>query len=139
MGLLLLNYFSILPDPATFTNPALLRLTIFASLAAVACFVLPLKGMHDRIVLEKKRLRAEVNTRLEAAIQQIYRRADTQDLTGIDQLHQLLASLITAREVVDKIPTWPWDLGALTGFLSAFLLPFVIRVIIEVLENLGVL
>lgn len=65
--------------------------------------------MHNRIVSEKKRLRAEANMRLEATIQQVYRCADTQDLIGIVQLNKLLASLVTTREVVEKIPTWPWE------------------------------
>jgi hypothetical protein len=136
IGILLLNYFSILTDPATFVNPALFALTIFTSLIAVACFVLPLKGIHDRILSEKKRLRAEVNTRLEATIQEVYRRTDTQNLTGIDQLSQLMASLFTARTEVAKIPTWPWETGTLAGFISVFLLPFIIRLIIALLTQL---
>lgn len=105
-----MNYFSIATDPITFVNPALSALTIFTSLGAAACFVLPLKGMDDRIAAEKRRLRAEANTRLEATIQQVYRRADTQNLTGIDQLNQLMASLITTRDVLARIPTIrPWS------------------------------
>ncbi len=135
MGLLLLNYFSILTDPATFVNPALYGLTVFTSLVAVGCFVLPLRGMHDRIASEKKRLRAEANTRLEATIQEVYRRADSQNLTGIYQLNQLMTSLVMTREVLAKIPTWPWETGTLMGFISAFLLPFVVNLIIVLLEQ----
>lgn len=128
ISLLLLNYFSILTDPATFVNPALNGLTIFTSFIALAFFVLPLMGMHDRLVAEKKRLRAEANTRFEATIQEIYRRADSQNLAGIDQLNQLMTSLVTTRAELAKISTWPWEVGTLTGFISAFLLPFILRV-----------
>jgi preprotein translocase subunit SecE len=136
ISLLLLNYFSVLTDPATFVNRALFGLTIFTSLGAVLCFVLPLRGMHQRIVSEKKRLFGEANTRLEAAIQQIYQRADTQNLAGIDQLNQLMASLVTTREELKKIPTWPWETSTLTGFITLFLLPFIIRLIGWLLEQL---
>jgi hypothetical protein len=129
IGLLLINYFSILTDPTTFVNPALNALTISTSLIAVACFVLPLNGMHDRIAAQKNRLRAEANIRLETTIQEIYRRADTQNLVEIDQLNKLMTSLVTAREEITKIPTWPWDPRTLTGFVSAFLLPFFFRFI----------
>ena len=129
IGLLLLNTFSILTDPATFVNPALSGLTIFTSLGAVACFVLPLRGMHDRIILEKKRYQAEANGRLGATIEEVYRRADTQNLTGMSELNQLMQSLITTREVLAKIPTWPWDTETLAGFVSVFLLPIIIRLI----------
>lgn len=139
LSLLVLNYFSVVTDPATFVNPALFGLTIFATVGAIVCFVLPLKGMHDRIAAEKNRLRAEANSRLEAAIQQLYRRVDTGELTGIDQLHQLMASLVTTRDVLAKIPTWPWETGTLTGFLTALLLPLapgLLRIIIPVVEPL---
>lgn len=55
-------------------------------------------------------------------------------LMGIDQLNQLMASLVTTREVLAKIPTWPWETGTLTGFISAFL-PFAIGLIGVLLEQ----
>ena len=130
ISLLLLNYFSVLTDPATFANVALIALTIAASLIAVASFILPLQGMHDRIVAEKKRLRAEASARLEATIQQLYARADSQDLAGVDHLNQLMESLVTTRQIVENIPTWPWERGTLVTFISVFLLPFVVRLIV---------
>jgi len=136
IGLLLLNYFSILTDPATFVNPALMALVFFTSIVAVVCFVLPLKGMHDRIVMEKKRLRAEVNTRLEATLQEVFRRADTQNLAKVDQLNLLLSSLIMTREELAKISTWPWETGTLAGFISIFLLPFIVRLLAMLLQFL---
>lgn len=123
IGLLALNAFGILTDPATFVNPALLGLTIFALLAAVLCFVVPLRGMHERITAEKGHALGETNARLEAAVQELYRRADGRRLTGIEDINQLLASLVMTRDLVARIPTWPWDARTLTGFLSATLLP----------------
>lgn len=64
----------------------------------------------------------------------MYRRADAQNLTGIDQWNQLMASLVTTREVLAKIPTWPWETRALTGFISAFL-PFAVGLIGVLLEQ----
>jgi hypothetical protein len=40
-----------------------------------------------------------------------------------------------AREVVSKIPTWPWVTGTLTVFLSAFLLPLAAGLIVGLLER----
>jgi hypothetical protein len=136
IGLLLMNYFGVLTDPATFENLALIALTVGASLIAILCFVLPLRGIHARIGAEKKRLRAEASTRLEATIQQLYARADSQDLKEIEQLNQLMSSLITTRGIIDKIPTWPWEPGTLTGFVSALLLPFVVRLIVGFVAQL---
>jgi hypothetical protein len=128
-GVLMLNYFSIVTDPNTFVNPALYALTVVTSVIAVACFILPLTGMHERVVTEKNRLLAEVNSRLETTIQAVYERVDSQELTGVESLKQLMDSLVTSREVIRKIPTWPWDAGTLTGFISASVLPFILQFI----------
>jgi hypothetical protein len=137
ISLLLMNYFSVLTDPATFENLALIALTIGASLVAVVCFILPLQGMHDRIVVEKNRLLAQCNARLEATIEQLYARADSQDLDEVDRLNQLMVSLVTTREIIKKIPTWPWEPGTLMTFISVFLLPFVVGLIVEIIGQLG--
>jgi hypothetical protein len=137
IGLLLMNYFGVLTDPATFKNLALTTLTIAASLIAIVCFILPLRGMHDRIVAEKNRLRAQCSTRLEATIEQLYARADSQDLVGVDRLNQLMVSLVTTREIIEKIPTWPWEPGTLMTFISVFLLPFAVRLIVGLVDQLG--
>ena len=136
ISLLLLNYFSVLTDPATLVNPALITVVIAASLIAVALFLLPLRGMHDRIVAEKKRLLAEASARLEATIQQLFARADSQDLAGVDRLNQLMVSMVTTREIVEKIPTWPWEPGTLISFISVFLLPLVARLIVGLVGQL---
>ena len=137
MGLLLMNYFGVLTDPATFENLALITLTVGASLVAILCFILPLRGMHDQIVAEKNRLRAQCTSRLEATIEKLYARADSQDLAGIYGLKQLLTSLVTTREIIEKIPTWPWEPGTLMTFVSVFLLPLVIRIIVGIIGQLG--
>ena len=139
ISLLLMNYFGVLTDPATFENLALITLTIAASLVAVMCFILPLRGMHDRIVAEKNRLRAQCSSRLEATIEQLYARADSQDLAGVDRLNQLLVSLVTTREIIEKIPTWPWEPGTLMTFVSVVLLPFVVRLIVELVDQIGII
>ena len=138
ISLLLMNYFGVVTDPATFENLALTTLTIGASLVAVACFILPLRGMHDRIAAEKNRLRAECGTRLETAIEQLYARADLQDLAEVDRLNQLILSLVTTREIIEKIPTWPWEPGTLMTFISVFILPFVVRLIAGLVDQLGI-
>ena len=136
IGLLLMNYFSVLTDPATFVNLALITLVGVASLVAIACFILPLRGMQGRIAAEKKRLRAEASNRLEKTIQQLYTHADSNDLSEVGALNQLILSLVTTREIIEKIPTWPWEPGTLISFISVFLLPLVARLVVGLLGQL---
>lgn len=136
IGILLMNYFGVLTDPATFENVALITLTVTASIIAVVCFVLPLQGMHARIVAEKKRLLIEANTRLEDTIQRLYARSDSQDLAEVGHLNQLMVSLVTTLEIVERISTWPWKWETLLSFITVFLLPFVVRLIVGLIELL---
>ena len=123
MGLMILNAYSILTDPATFVNPALFALVVFAWFIAGAAFVLPLQGMHRRLQAEKQRLLAGVNARLEATISKLYDRAEQEPLEDVDRLGSLLSSLITTRDVITRLPTWPWDSGVILRFASTALLP----------------
>ena len=51
-----------------------------------------------------------------------------------EQLKGALALLHTEREIIMDIPTWPWRVGTLTGFLSAIVLPIILlfaQIVIE--------
>jgi len=137
ISLLLMNYFGILTDPATFENLALILLTIGASLVAILCFVLPLQGMHKQIVAEKNRLHGQCTTRLEAAIAELYARADSQGLAGVGELNQLIGSLVSTCEMIDQIRTWPWKRETLMTFISVFLLPFIVELIFMLAGRFG--
>jgi hypothetical protein len=51
---------------------------------------------------------------------------DQNDYDKLSQLNGVMASLKGERELLLKIPTWPWRAGSLTGFLSAITLPIII-------------
>ncbi|MES2209992.1 MAG: hypothetical protein V4515_07370 [Chloroflexota bacterium] len=94
-----------------------------AVLIAGAAFILPLRGVHDRLVRAKRDLQGEVGRRLSATLVQIHDGVDARDASAMDAAHRALSTLIAERDLVNRIPTWPWSTGALTGFLSAVLLP----------------
>ena len=94
-----------------------------AVLVAGAAFVLPLRGMHDRLVAEKRRLQGEVGRRISTTLESIQLAVDAGDGTAIEARNRALATLVAARDVVNRVPTWPWSTGALTGFASAIVLP----------------
>jgi hypothetical protein len=105
-------------------------------LLAVATFVIPLLGMHDRMAREKARLSHEVHDRLKATLARLHDGVDQDDLTAADQRHQTLASLLAERDLVAKLPTWPWSPGIVGGFVSAVLLPIALLLMTEVLQRM---
>lgn len=106
-----------------------------AVLIAALAFVLPLRGMHDRLVTEKRRLQGEVGRRLTSTVKAIHVAVDAEDGGAIEARNRALSTLIAERELVNRIPTWPWSTGALTGFLSAVLLPIGLWLVTRALER----
>lgn len=102
--------------------PWLIGIPLFAA----AAFILPLRAMHERLVTEKERLRGDAEERLQRVLGEINRDVDGLDLSRADGLGKTLASLIQQRDVLAKLPTWPWSVGTFRGFLSALLLPLAV-------------
>jgi hypothetical protein len=46
-----------------------------------------------------------------------------------------MASLLSEREVVAKLSTWPWSSGTFRGIASAVALPILLWFVIRVLER----
>jgi hypothetical protein len=90
---------------------------------AVIAFVVPLYGTHQRLAAEKVRLADEAEERLKGLLGQVDRDIDARDLGGLDPLDRALSLVLKEREIVAKLPTWPWSVGTARGFVSAILLP----------------
>ena len=133
-----LAYLSALTDPSTFTltNPTLLGFVVISILIATAAFIVPMYGMHERIVGEKARLEAEADRDLKDAFAELSTRARTRDLTEAAAFNDFLSSLTTRREVLSRIPTWPWQAATLRGFVTAVLLPIALWLAFRALDRL---
>jgi hypothetical protein len=127
IALLLLS--SILADPKAWqeVSPWLMAPWLVGfGVIAVAAFWLPLRGVHDRMTAEKHRLQDAVGQRIAATLEEIHAMVDQQDLARADGLSKALASLITERDLVNRLPTWPWQPGTLGALASAFVLPIIL-------------
>ena len=120
------------------TDPLALGIMVFMILLAAVTFVLPLLGMHRRMVEEKGRLESEANRRLEAALAELHRRLDAGDFTEImSELNSAIESLEIELDVLAKISTWPWQPGTLRIAISPVLLPVAVWLIQRLLERFG--
>lgn len=123
---LLIPYVWLLVEPRFFED----RLNIFGALAltgiAAATFILPLLGIHRRLTAEKHRLLSESSDRLESALAELHRRVDQGRLSRVDELNKTLASLEMERNLLSRIPTWPWQPETLRTLVAALLLPLVL-------------
>lgn len=121
--------------PIQFATVPYFGILILQMLLAIAAFILPIWIVHQRLISEKRRLQAELNQRLESALERLHRSFDADKLGEIDQLNSALVGLREERDILAKIPTWPWRAGTLTGFLSAVLLPIALFLIQLTLGN----
>jgi hypothetical protein len=64
---------------------------------------------------------------------------DARDLPRAEGMQKLLASQLSQRDVLARLPTWPWSSGTLRGFATTLLLPVIVflipRGVIELLPN----
>jgi hypothetical protein len=93
---------------------------------AILVFTLPLVGVHHLLAREKARLQDEIEQRIEAVLLRVHEQQDTVNFNDLGNLKTLLDTLLVEREMVTKLPTWPWQPGTLAGFTSALLLPLAI-------------
>ncbi|HEX6270544.1 MAG TPA: hypothetical protein VFZ43_09930 [Anaerolineales bacterium] len=108
---------------------------VFFSLLAVAVFFVPLLGLHHLLLREKERLQAEADSRLQAHIRELHRRIDARQLEDADAIHKHLASLALERDILIRLPTWPWQPGTLNIILTAVLLPIILWFLQQLLER----
>lgn len=103
---------------------------------AIIAFVVPLAGAHARLVEQKERLQDETELRLQAILGDVNRDVDARDLARADGLNKTLASLMLQREILAKLPTWPWSTATLRTFVSAMLLPMALFLAQQALSRL---
>lgn len=103
---------------------------------AILAFLLPLQSMRRLLAREKRRLIAEANRRLERAIALLHEQMDSGDTSNVGDSKSLLESLLIERDVLARIPTWPWNFGTLAGFLSTLLLSAAIWLVQQLLGDL---
>jgi len=115
--------------------PALLLL-VGQIVLAIAAFALPLRIVNERLTAEKRRLLAEANQRLKTTLARLHRCIDENELSQVTQLNSAITGLNAERDLLAKIPTWPWRAGMLSGFLSAVVLPIIMFLVQLVIRNM---
>jgi hypothetical protein len=137
VGLIAIPAFQLLTAPPA-VNLAAGSLVWLAMIAitGVAAFVLPLRGIHGRIVAEKRQLQSAAGERLATALTLLHDEVDGRDLGRADGLNKMIASLIQERDLLGRLPTWPWQPGTPWALISAIGLPIVVWLATRVLERL---
>jgi hypothetical protein len=106
-----------------------LSLLVIQLVLAIAAFVLPLRIVNSRLVSEKRRLLSELDQRVKGTLASLHRCLDDSALAEVAQLNTAIAGLNAERDILTKVPTWPWRAGVFTGFLSIVVLPILLFIV----------
>jgi hypothetical protein len=125
IGIILFSYAWAATTASASVPAGVLEIGLMVAFAAIAgaTFALPLLGAHRRLVAEKNRLLAEASSRFEAAIGDLHRQLDGRGRRRTNDPNRALAALEIEQNALRRIPTWPWQPGAVRGLVAALFLP----------------
>lgn len=118
------------------TASAFIALDVLVIVFALSAFLLPLQVMHRRLSRQKADLLAASAERLKGVLDTLHRALDGHDFTMADALNKMVATSIAERDLLTRLPTWPWTTTTIRGFTSALLLPVAIFVITRSIDRL---
>lgn len=116
-------YLSLALSPEILKSDIALGAFLLQVALVLGTFAWPLVGIHQRIAEKKEQALAEFGESLNRVLRELSARARSMSLADADALNKLIISLVAAREVLTKVPTWPWSAGTPIAVASALLLP----------------
>lgn len=106
-----------------------------ALVIGVLCFFVPLWGMHGRLVDEKDALLRDVDRRVTRLGAEMYARIDAGQFDATKVVSDGLAGMVTLRDRINRLPTWPWPPQVFRGFLSALMLPVIVYLVSRIIAG----
>lgn len=136
IGLLVLLILGYLYNPSSFHGAWIVLGYIVMAIPAVVVFVVPIMGMRERLMQEKKRALDETSDLLSATSERLESKIRQQDYADLQGMETAMRALIRKREMLEKISTWPWDTATIRGFASTLLLPIFLWLVTRLLARL---
>lgn len=121
--------------PYSWVDPNVIGLFLGQILLAFAAFWLPLRHGHQRLVSGKQHLQADAAQRLETLLQQLHDAVDQGNVATVDGLNKVLSALAAERDLLAKIPTWPWQPGTFRTVGTVLVVPIALFLIQAILRR----
>jgi hypothetical protein len=134
-SLTLTLYVDIAVQPGVLDDPRTIGIASIIVVLAVATFAWPLLGIHRLLEEEKGRLLDENSLLLEAKLVELHQGLNRGELDGMENLNMAIASLEIEQNVLNRIPTWPWQPETVRLLVTAVLLPlglWIVQIVLQV-------
>lgn len=135
LGWIALLYATTLLVPRALWVPAVEALWAVVAAVAAAAFVVPLLGMHRRLAAAKHAALVANGSRMRRAMEAVHAAIDAGDGERLDSQNKVVATLAAEKDRLARLSTWPWEAGTLRGFVTALLLPLLLRLGQQALER----
>lgn len=116
------------------TSGALINLYVIGIMLLLVFFV-PLSEINKRMRANKESLLAEIGNDLKQMQARIHQAVSRKQFPEVDKMRGTLSVLREERELIQKIPTWPWQPETLRNLLTPFLIPVVVFLVTRYLGN----
>ena len=123
-------------SPRIYGDALGLSLAFAAMGVAAGVFLLPLLGLHARIVAAKQEAQGLLAREMERAIDDLRRAGVSGDLTRMDPLNKQIGAIEAAQRSVGRVATWPWEPELLRWVVGALLFPILLFVLQYVVGRL---
>ena len=94
-----------------------------------------MKGIRDKLLKENAYLLEMESQRIEQFVNKFNHQVDSENLEDIERYPCTIQALRTERTALQKISTWPWDVGTVRGFATTFLVPVFLWLITHYLDR----
>lgn len=120
------EYAWLLTSPSLLNQPLGQALAVGVPLVSGIVFLVPLLGIHNRLVDEKGQRQAELAACVDDTITKLQRAVRDGHTEETEKWSKTLQSLNLAEQRLDRIPTWPWRPETPRLMATALLLPSIL-------------
>jgi len=118
------------------SSPVALGSALLLALLPFGAFLAPQVILSRRLNRNKSDLTVEVTLQLDKSFAKLRDAVEDEDLEKIDLHRTAIDALISKLRYIESIPTWPWRLGAFRITITAVMLPVIVWLIQQVLDQL---
>ncbi len=112
--------------PSLLFTPLGLLWQIIINTVVFLLFLAQLVGINQRLRRAKERLLSELNKDIQGVYNDVHKAVSKKAYASVARMQASVATLKNEQEILQKIPTWPWQPETLRNLLAPMLLPIIV-------------